>query len=602
MRTGQSLFRDIFPSYVAVALISLAVTGVFALAVLKVYLDRKTAQTLEREAQLLVEIFGSRYGAEFAPQLQSWCRRLGLKTSRGITVLLPDGRVLADCTNSPEQIGPEHKRPEVRAALDGRVGTDVRHSFESKGDVMHVAVPVMKDGKLVGVVRTSTPTLGAAAAMGISAITVILVLLFAAATAAGGALIATHRLREPLERINEEMRRLGKGDLSHGISVSGPAELTALADGVNMAAARLDAQLSSETHRRNELEAVVSAMVEAILFVDHEERIMGMNKAAERLFEIDEESARGRIFQEAIRNSELHRFVRQTLASPEPIEADLVFMGDPDQYLQVHGTRVKGPKGKSMGALLVLNDVTRLKKLENIRKDFVASVSHELKTPITSIKGFLETLQEGALNDPENAERFLDIIMKHTDRLIMIIEDLLQLSRIEQEAERKGIELEDSEILPVIEAVYRTCVEKAAEKAVRLDYSCPEHLMAPINARLLEQAIFNLVDNAIKYSGADTEVSVTAEETNGKVTIKVSDQGCGIPKEHLSRIFERFYRVDKARSRKQGGTGLGLAITKHIVSAHNGRIEAISPPGGGAVFIIDLPRSKEQGRYASTAN
>jgi two-component system phosphate regulon sensor histidine kinase PhoR len=246
-------------------------------------------------------------------------------------------------------------------------------------------------------------------------------------------------------------------------------------------------------------------------------------------------------------------------------------------------------QGANIGALIVLDNITRLKVLENIRRDFVANVSHELKTPITSIKGFVETLRDGAVNDPEDRMRFLDIIARHSDRLNAIIDDLLSLSRIEQEAEREQIALEEGRIRDALDAAVLVCASKADEKGIRVDLACDQDLRAKINLPLLEQAIVNLIDNAIKYSGSGSNIRIEAAGTAAETVIRVRDWGCGIPQDHLQRIFERFYRVDKARSRKLGGTGLGLAIVKHIVHAHGGRILVESSPGKGSTFSICLP-------------
>ena len=287
--------------------------------------------------------------------------------------------------------------------------------------------------------------------------------------------------------------------------------------------------------------------MEAVIVLDNSERILSLNQAAENLFGISNERVRGRTVQEAIRNTDLHKFVSRALASDKPLEGDLVFRGDPERFLQAHGATLQDAQGGNIGALVVLNDVTRLKTLENIRKDFVANVSHELKTPITSIKGFLETLKEGAMDDPENAIRFLNIIMKHTDRLDSIIEDLLSLSRIERDAEKGEIALQTRSIGDVVDSVVKACTRKAGLRGNELRPSVEPGLTAKINAVLLEQAIVNLVDNAVKYSAPGTPVDIEAKASGKEIAIKVKDQGCGISREHLSRIFERFYRVDKAR-------------------------------------------------------
>ncbi|MBI3735216.1 ATP-binding protein [Candidatus Sumerlaeota bacterium] len=258
--------------------------------------------------------------------------------------------------------------------------------------------------------------------------------------------------------------------------------------------------------------------------------------------------------------------------------------------MQAHGSVLLDAEGSGIGALVVLNDVTRLIKLENVRREFVANVSHELKTPITSIKGFVETLLEGAIDHPDEARRFLGIVQTHADRLHAIIEDLLSLSRIELEAERNVIILEPGSIREVLQAAIEICQVHARAKGINITLNCPADLRARINAALLEQAVVNLIDNAVKYSGDGKDIQVEAEAATSETVIRVRDHGCGIDAEHLSRLFERFYRVDKARSRKAGGTGLGLAITKHIAQAHGGSVGVESVLGEGSIFSIRLPK------------
>lgn len=247
---------------------------------------------------------------------------------------------------------------------------------------------------------------------------------------------------------------------------------------------------------------------------------------------------------------------------------------------------------------MVISDITRIKKLENIRQDFVANVSHELRTPLTSIKGFVETLSAGAMNDPIEARRFLGILSKQADRLNMIVEDLLSLSRIERDSQEKAIDLQEGRLLDIINASIEACAAKAQSKNISIECSCDPNITAKIERTLLEQAVVNLIDNAINYSNSDTHIRVQVgysqannSDAGSETVISVRDEGVGIAHEHLSRLFERFYRVDKARSRKMGGTGLGLSIVKHIVLAHGGRVDVQSSPGNGSVFFIYLPRT-----------
>jgi two-component system phosphate regulon sensor histidine kinase PhoR len=361
---------------------------------------------------------------------------------------------------------------------------------------------------------------------------------------------------------------------------------------MNRMAGELRERIRTITAQRNELEAVFSSMVEGVFGVDQEERLLGMNPSAARIVGCNAAAVQGRTIQEVIRLSELQRFVVGALSSEKPVEKDLVLYGEAERIVQARGAPLRDAEGKRIGVLVVLNDVTRLAKLENIRKDFVANVSHEIKTPITAIKGFVETLQEGRTQDQEEIRRFLEIIHRHVDRLEAIVEDLLTLSRMEKEAETEGIPLEDHAVRDILARAVQACDDKAESKKIHLEIDCREDLKARMDPQLLEQAVVNLIDNAINYSEEGKSVTIKALERAQEIFIQVQDQGCGIERKHLDRVFERFYRVDKSRSRKLGGTGLGLAIVKHIVQSHGGRVSVESQLGVGSTFTLHLPRSK----------
>ena len=294
-----------------------------------------------------------------------------------------------------------------------------------------------------------------------------------------------------------------------------------------------------------------------------------------------------------MRNPDLQHVVAQTLGGHRPVEADIVMrVGAEERNLQANGTLLHGDgDGDDVGAVVVLNDVTRLKRLEAVRRDFVANVSHELKTPVTSIKGFAETLEDGALDDPDTARRFVRIIAGQADRLNSIIEDLLALSTLEQSGDSPLLQLEEADLCDVVAVALEVCGPKAEAKHVALQETCPGCLLARVSPPLLEQAVVNLVDNAVKYSAAGDAVQVGLAEAGDEFVISVTDKGPGIAREHLPRLFERFYRVDKARSRDLGGTGLGLAIVKHIAQIHGGRVSVESVVGGGSTFRVHLPRT-----------
>ena len=403
-------------------------------------------------------------------------------------------------------------------------------------------------------------------------------------------LIVSRQVSRPFEEIRDVAERFARGDLAYKLAAGNSEEMTGLAGALNQMASQLQERLHTIVRQTSEQQAVLSSMVEGVLATDAQKRVITLNKAAAALVGNTLANPIGRNLHEVVRNPELRRFADRVLASDQFIEDDVVLHGDPDRVLQIRGTALRDQQTQNgIGAVIVMSDVTHFRRLETIRRDFVANVSHELKTPITSIKGFVETLLDGALGDPVDAERFLRIVSTQADRLNAIIEDLLSLSKIEQSEHAADLVVEQVHIRDMLEAVLHDCATKAAERQIEVLVDCDESLSARINAPLLEQAVTNLLDNALKYSDPGSQVLVMAVEKDSEVTIAVSDRGCGIDDEHLPRLFERFYRVDKARSRKLGGTGLGLAIVKHIVQAHQGRITVDSTPGVGSVFRIHLP-------------
>jgi two-component system phosphate regulon sensor histidine kinase PhoR len=349
------------------------------------------------------------------------------------------------------------------------------------------------------------------------------------------------------------------------------------------------------TEQRNQLQAILSSMVEGVIALNMEERIVSLNRAACEMLGLNMETACGLSIQEAVRDTGFQKVVSDINKGRSQLEERIVLRSQAqEKTLCVRGTVIYDDSGERVGMLIVLYDVTRVERLENIRQEFVANVSHELKTPITAIKGAVETLQEVAAHEPTEAPRFLQIIRRHSERLEAIVEDLLTLSRLEQEEIHRRIPIRETKLRELLASAIAACKEMAGGKGIRVELHCHEDLKAKVNANLLEQAVINLLDNAIKYSDGGKEIKVEAEKLEEKIEIRVEDQGWGIDKRHLPRIFERFYRVDKARSRSQGGTGLGLAIVKHVAQVHGGSVRVISKLGEGSIFYKNIPTSEEK--------
>lgn len=545
---------------------------------------------LSSSSALVDEAVGDLLAKGEAAAIDPVVRRLGEASALRVTVIAVDGTVLGESEGDRAVMDNHSTRPEVIAALAGGLGVAVRYSDTVGFDMMYAARAVKRDGRVLGVVRTGIPLreLEAAEAQLRRRSTAAAVVVALLAMSCG--FWVARRLIRPLEELEELAGAYASGDMKVRLPSGGSLEVQRVAAAMQKMAAELDQRIAALVAERNEQEAVLSSMVEGVLAIDAGERVMALNEAGARLLGVDARQALGRTIQEVARNSNLQRFVGEALVADAVLERDLAVHGDESRFLQVHGAPVRDAAGRRIGAVVVLNDVTRLRRLETVRRDFVANVSHELKTPVTSIKGFLETLLGGALDDPANARRFVEIAARQADRLGAIIEDLLVLSRIDQDSDQQAtIEKTPTLVEGVVQGAIDVCRLKAEQKGVVVESRCEEGLKARLNGALVEQALVNLIDNAVKYSDSGRAVQVSASREDGFVVLAVKDQGTGIEAEHLPRLFERFYRVDKARSRSAGGTGLGLAIVKHIAQAQGGSIEVQSRPGQGSTFTLRLP-------------
>jgi two-component system phosphate regulon sensor histidine kinase PhoR len=408
----------------------------------------------------------------------------------------------------------------------------------------------------------------------------------------GVLLYSLFRIKRYFKRIDTEARKAMSEQRGSLLTVPWWAENRGIIELVNALTDQLNERIQLDSQQRTQENAILSSMIEGVVAIDTQRCIINMNEAAADLFHVSVGGALGRRVEEVVRISAVLDFIQRIFDEKKPVIKTLKLYGEKERYLRAHGTLLFDANGNDMGASVVLFDITRMQQLEMIRKEFAANVSHELRTPITGIKGFVETLLEGKNSNPDESRRYLNIIARQTDRLAAIIDDLLLLARIEQDIERDRITVLQSEIRPVIEVAAAAYEETAHRKSITVNIDCDESLNAEINPQLLEQAVGNLIDNAIKYSDSGSVIDVSAHQLGNEIVISVRDQGCGIEERHFSRLFERFYRVDKGRSRDLGGTGLGLAIVKHIAISHRGRVEVESTPGEGSTFVIRFTRSK----------
>jgi two-component system phosphate regulon sensor histidine kinase PhoR len=571
------------------ALAAMAVASAFLWFLLPGLFERAASVQLFDTLRILTPIV-QRQAADTRSDPRIWIRQLAADSGLRLTLIRVDGVVVADSSVDPAQVGAmeNHRgRPEVREALSRGSGMAVRRSATTGHTYVYAAQILAGPRGETLVLRLAEPLEQLQALQGRLAAAMAL-----AALAAGLAILATslwldRRLFEPLSRLIADARDIAAGRAPR-VAVPDEDELAALALALNRLAATAEEQFEAVRKERDHLQQILASMSEGVLVVGSDGRALMINPAFHRLFDLAGDFS-GRPVLEIIRHPGFSRLVEDTLRLGEPQTAQIELPTAERRTLLLASSPLSGTGG-GVGAVVVTRDTTELTRVADMRRDFVANVSHELKTPLAAIRGYAETLRDGALDEPPTARRFTDRILSQCHRLQELLNDLLTLSRLEGVApalERESVDLGD-----VVRHAVELISPAAREKRVEIGVEIPEETAVPPvlgDADGLERLLLNLLDNAIKYNRPEGRITLRLSRSGDDAVLEVSDTGIGIPPESIPRLFERFYRVDKGRAREEGGTGLGLAIVKHVAQAHGGQVEVESRLGRGSTFRVRLP-------------
>jgi len=581
-----------FLSYFAVVLLLFVLFYLYAGAVVKDFHISSLSREMQDEARLVTRLLP--LGME-GSVLDRICRDIGRDLGVRITVIGLDGKVLGDSDESSMTMENHRTRPEVVEALSKGAGRSTRYSTTVRNEMLYLAV-LERENNQERIIRLSVPLTSIEEAASSIRPAILLGLLAFSGLGLLLALFFSRHLERRVKSMVEFSENVAKGSSPQPIHISREDELSVLEHNLNEMSRSIQEKIKDILGEKEKVDSILRCMTEGVLVVDNQGRLVLLNQNAQKMFSLPStRDVRGASLMEISRHPEMKRLLEQVLASDvskEPLTQEICL--DEGRWFRVSAVDLRGADEKPLGYVLVFHDVTELKRLETVRSDFVANVSHELRTPLTAIRGYAETLLQSPPADPKDAEHFLGIIHRHSERLGRLIDDLLTLSDLES-----GKILITKERLRPTELIARV-IEIFQDQARRKNIALSRNIQPGLPSIVgdldrLEQVLINLIDNAIKYTPAGGEVQVSASlsvSTNhhpAVVEIAVSDTGSGIPEKDLPRLTERFYRVDKARSRELGGTGLGLAIVKHIVQAHQGQLRIESRIQKGTTVRVFLP-------------
>ncbi|WP_058486578.1 two-component system histidine kinase PnpS [Defluviitalea phaphyphila] len=579
--------RKLLVTYIILIIFSCLVTGFFAIRTSQNYYYNRLNEELLVKVKLISDIFIKEINSNEKIDFQEFSKKYGEVVNGRLTIIDENGIVLGDSETLPETMENHINRLEITQAAKGEVGFSKRYSSTLGIYYMYIAYHVNVE-KFSGFLRLSIPVTEISQ-MNIEIINYSVVgILIGIVIAFIIAFIFSKKISKPIGQLVMAAEEIAKGNYNKRVYLNGYKEIEKLAYTFNYMVKELKYSFVKFKNQNIKLESILNSMTEGIIAVDSSFHIMLINPKVYEIFSI-EKDCYGKLVYEVIRNQKILEVLENSLKSQKYIVQELEFDGENNKILRVYANPIGSTEYKEyiMGSLLVIEDITKIKKLEQMRKDFVSNVSHELKTPLTSIRGFIDTLKNGAIEDKKVANRFLEIIDVESERLYRLIQDILYLSEIE--TREKDIDMNMNNVEDIIDEVFEILKPKADKKNIGLEKNIEKDIpFFYCNKDRIKQILINIIDNGIKYTEKG-KVTLICKREGDFLKFIIKDTGIGIPKEHIPRLFERFYRVNKGRSRKMGGTGLGLSIVKHIVKLYNGSISVESNVGEGTIFTILLP-------------
>ncbi|ODS50643.1 MAG: two-component system, OmpR family, phosphate regulon sensor histidine kinase PhoR [Halanaerobium sp. 4-GBenrich] len=550
------------------------------------YLEQEKI-SLEHYSQLMLNNIEESEIKNFSPNLEEKAADWSDDSETRITIIAADGRVLADSHYEISEMDNHRNRPEVvQAVRSNDFGNEIRYSETIGEKMLYYAVPINSDGEIIGILRTARPLsfIRGVLVEDIKSYLFFFVILAFITIILGWRL--TYSIVKPLETVTETAEKISEGDLTQRIPVRKyNSEIEKLARMFNYMADELEDKVTEISQEKNRIEAILESMVDGVIAVDKDGEITLINPAASRIFNIEAEKIEGKDLLTTLFSHRIEMYLQRAFDTKKSIKREIKYKNPEQKIIQATFIPLLDEEDKITGGVIVLTDITELRKLETVRNDFVANVSHELRTPLTSIVGYLDTLLESDVEDPEIRNKFLKIIKEEADRLSILIKDLLNLSEIESHT----FDLKPGSFKNVLNKVIKLMEKNAEKKEIELQFEIADDLSPVYMVReQIKQVLINLFDNAIKYTPRAGKIKITVRQIDDKVYFSIKDNGMGIPQADQERIFERFYRVDKARSRAFGGTGIGLSIVRNIIKQHGSEIQVKSREGEGSEFYFYL--------------